>query len=91
MNIIVLPFYLIFGLISSAHADCFCSCVGGVNSPICSSDMDQPPMCSSKLCPATDFKIKPVQEEEIEPAGTQRCVQRQVLINGQYQWRSLCE
>lgn len=91
MSLLLAPLYLIFSIITPAYAECNCTCVDQVMTPICDSASEMPPTCSAELCPALSFETPPTQEEGIEPIGTQRCVMRQVEENGVYVWRSLCE
>lgn len=91
MSLFLFPFYLVFGIISPARADCICQCVNGENIPICDSFSELAPQCAPELCPAVSFSIAPADEEDIGPIGTQRCSMHQVFEDGQYVWRQLCE
>ena len=76
-----------------AYAACTCQCVNGTVTPICSSTLDMPPICSPAICPITPPSIAPINPLRIPPIGTSSCSMKQVYNNhtGQYEWKQICE
>ena len=73
-------------------AECICTCVNGVNQPLCTSSLDIPPICPSRICPIEPLSIEPIRPPRIPPIGTERCWMQQVLnpYTGRYEWGEIC-
>lgn len=75
-----------------SFGDCICTCVNGVNQPLCTSPLDIPPICPPKICPIEPPSVEPIRPPRIPPIGTKRCWMEQVLnpYSGQYEWIEIC-
>jgi hypothetical protein len=89
--------FLAFGLVllsaqNEALARCICTCVNGKNVPLCTSTLEIPPICPSRICPIEPLSLRPLEPLDLPPLGTQSCRMEQVLnpYTGVYEWRRVC-
>ena len=86
--------------VEEANAHCVCRCVNGSVQPICSSEVDLPPICAPIICPivppsVTQMQpsVTPMQPAIVPPIGTSFCSLQQVPspYTNQYEWRRVCQ
>lgn len=79
-------------LSSTAAADCYCTCVGGQNRPICTNATELPPLCPPKVCPIEPPSVPPIFGPRIPPIGTKVCGPQMVwdANYGRYVWKQVC-
>jgi hypothetical protein len=75
-----------------AEASCTCQCVDGEVQPLCSSSMENPPICPPRICPIAAPAIAPIQLPTIPPLGTSSCRQAHVCdFYGDCRWQQVCQ
>ena len=77
---------------NSAFAGCYCTCINGVNQPLCESSIDIPPICPPKVCPIEPPSVKPINPPRVPPIGTRVCYQEYVWDHNlnKYVWKQVC-
>jgi hypothetical protein len=77
----------------SAWASCSCECVNGQIQPLCTGAMELPPLCPATLCGLPPASLPPLAPLALPPLGATTCEMQQVRnpMNGQYQWRRVCQ
>ena len=88
--LITLFFYV--NLSSSAYSACTCECINGEVQAICSSSLDLPPICASRICPLVPPSIASLDSLTLPPLGTSHCTNMQVYnsYTYQYEWEEVC-
>ena len=76
---------------TSTGSGCSCECVNGQMTPLCSSTLDIPPICTG-TCPLAMPGIAPISSPDMPPLGTKTCSNEQVYNSTtyQYEWRKVC-
>ena len=75
-----------------ANAKCSCACVNGKHVSVCSSSIDVPAICGSRICPITPPSVKPIDRPRVPPIGTKSCTNKQVYNREErkYEWKEIC-
>ena len=77
---------------SPAIADCTCTCVNGMNRPLCASITDRRPVCPPRVCPRDPAISRPLDRTDKPPAGAKNCDNKYLYnrYTQAYEWRRVC-
>ena len=96
MTLNVLPLAAVLSLFASlfaseAFANCYCRCVDGASRPVCTNNLEVPPICSQQNC-AVAPSVQPVQPLDQSIGGSPMCDSVEVFNRrtGRWETRPVC-